>query len=164
VIVATTDDLLGYLADVVERAERYAATILPPADADAIAWRRQGETLAMDLEMRLPADPHSRPVELVLRERWRSSGRDRWDLAEYAYELHHHELDYRRALHRHDEAYFIRTFGVVTHEHCESPMGHPTCGHHAGDPVPEAMTGFLRLYDIWLTGRRPDCSALRCLE
>ncbi len=162
-IVATTDDLLRYLADVVDHAERYAATILPPNDADAIAWRLLGKTLAMDLEMRLPVDPRSRSVDLTLRERWRATGRDRWELSEYGHELRHHELDYRRALHRHDEGYFIRTFGVVTHEHCETLLGRPTCGHYAGDPVPEAITGFLRLYDIWLTGSLPDCEELRCL-
>jgi hypothetical protein len=165
VIVATSDDLLGYLADVIAHAERFGVTILPPNHADEVAWARDGDSLVMRIGMRLPAGTRSRPIELILSERWRASdGLDRWRLAEYAHELRHHELDYRRALHRHDEAHFIRAFGVVTHEHCESPMGYVTCRHYGGDPIGEARSGFERLYGIWLSGAQPDCSRLRCLE
>ena len=161
-IAASTGELLGYLADVIAEAERYGATILPPHDGDEVAWARDGDDLVMDVASRLPVERGSAPVDLVLQERWRPHGRA-WFMAEYGYELRHHQLDYRRALHRHDEEYFVRTHGVATHEHCESTMGHETCGHYAGEPVRGALDGLMRLYNVWLTGRKPDCSMLRCL-
>ena len=84
-------------------------------------------------------------------------------LVEYGYELRHLELDYRRALHRHDVEYFVRTFDVATHEHREAAMGVAACGHYAGEPVSGAIDGFRRLYNAWLSNAIPDCSQLRCL-
>jgi hypothetical protein len=81
---------------------------------------------------------------------------------EYAYELRHHEIGYRRAFHRHDEAYFVRKHGVATHEHCEATMGVEICSHYYGKPVVDAFDGFRRLYELWLTDLRPDCLALTC--
>ncbi len=161
-ITASTGELLGYLADVIAEAERYGATVLPPDDGDEVVWARDGDDLVMDVACRLPVDRGSAPVDLVLQERWRPHGRD-WRMAEYGYELRHHQLDYRRALHRHDEEYFVRTHGVATHEHCESTMGHEACGHYAGEPVRGALDGLFRLYNVWLSGQKPDCSTLRCL-
>jgi hypothetical protein len=152
VITASTGELLGYLADVIAEAERYGATVLPPDDGDEVVWANDGDGLVMDVA----------PVDLVLQERWRPHGRD-WLMAEYGYELRHHQLGFRRALHRHDEEYFVRTHGVATHEHCESTMGHETCGHYAGEPMRGALDGLMRLYSVWLTGRKPDCSTPRCL-
>lgn len=48
-IEATTDEILDYLADVIERAERFGATVLPPNDAETVAWERDGDDLFMDL-------------------------------------------------------------------------------------------------------------------
>jgi hypothetical protein len=164
VIEATTDEILGYLADVIERAERFGATVLPPNDAETVAWERDGDDLFMDLAVHPPVGRRARLVEIVLRERWRAVGSDRWELAEYGYELRHHELAYRRALHRHDVDYFVRTYGVATHEHCEATMGNPVCGHYlANPPCRGALDGFDRLYGVWLTGTKTDCSQLRCL-
>jgi hypothetical protein len=111
VIEATTDEILDYLADVIERAERFGATVLPPNDAETVAWERDGDDLFMDLAVHPPVGRRARLVEIILRERWRAVGSDRWELAEYGYELRHHELAYRRALHRHDVDYFVRTSG-----------------------------------------------------
>ena len=99
----------------------------------------------------------------MLQERWGPTAQDEWVLVEYGYELRHHELDYRYALHRHDVGYFVRAHDVATHEHCEATMGHAVCGHHAGEPVNGAIDGFRRLYGIWLSNTKPDCTRLRCL-
>ena len=162
-IAASTDQLLTYLADLIETAERFGATVLPPHDADDVAWEQDGGDLVLDLATRLPAGSRSRHVELVLQERWSPSPRGDWALEEYAYELRHHELDYRRALHRHDVESFVRTHDVATHEHCESTMGHVACAHYSGEPVSGAIDGFRRLYNVWLSNGKPDCSQLHCL-
>jgi hypothetical protein len=65
---------------------------------------------------------------------------------------------------RHDVNAFVRTCGVATHEHCEATMGNPACGHYlANPPCRGALDGFDRLYGVWLSGTKPDCSQLRCL-
>ena len=162
-IEATTDELLEYLVQVVERAERYGASVESP-DEEVVAWGRDGGDLIMDLLVYPPVSRTSKPVEIGLQERWRALGRERWELAEYGYELRDHELDYRRAFHRHDVEDFVHSFGIATHEHCEATMGHPACGHYAGEPCRGALDGLERLYVVWTEGRRPDCSRLRCLE
>ena len=163
-ITATTEGLLTYLADLIETVERYGATVLPPNDADEVHWGSSGNDLVLDLGTRLPSPHRVRPAELVLQERWVPGGRGRWELAEYGYELRDPALNYRRALHRHDVDRFVGAFDVVTHEHCEATMGVEICGHYAGEPVSGAIDGFFRLYGIWLTYSRPDCSELRCLD
>jgi hypothetical protein len=165
VTTATADDLLRYLADLVERLERYALTLLPPDDGDEIKLGREPDgDLVIDLETRLPAPPRAGDVELDLFERWSPAGREQWARVDYRYELRHHALGYRRAFHRHDTADFVRLYDVATHEHCESTIGLATCEPYAGDPIFDAFDGFERLYGLWLTDRRPDCSTLRCLR
>ncbi len=162
---ASTDDLLRYLADLVERLERYAVTVLPPDDGDQINMGREATgNLVIDLEARLPVPPRTGDVVLDLFERWSPAGRGRWERIDYRYELRHHELGYRRAFHRHDTAAFVRLYDVATHEHCESTIGHATCEHYYGEPVMDAFDGFEQLYELWLSDRAPDCSVLRCLD
>lgn len=163
-ILASTDDLLAYLADLVEELERYAVTLLPPDDSDEIALGQDPSGgLVIDLEGRLPVARRSRDVDLELFERWQPVGPAQWACVEYTYEIRHHELGYRRALHRHDEDYFVRMYGVATHEHCEAMMGVEACGHYDGQPVADAFDGFRRLYSTWLVDQKPDCLALICL-
>lgn len=162
-IEATTDELLGYLADMIERAERYGAIVEPPNDAPEVEWRREGENLLMDLDIR-PLFDRPTSVQITLRERWQPIGQDRWELAEYGYELRDFEHNYRRALHQHDVDYFVRRFGVSPHEHCETVMGSETCRHYAGAACYGALDGLERLYVVWTAGLKPDCSRMRCLE
>lgn len=162
--LASTDDLLAYLADLVEELERYAVTLLPPDDSDEIVLGQDpAGCLVIDLEGRLPVARRSRDVDLELFERWQPVGPDQWACIEYTYEIRHHELGYRRALHRHDEGYFVRMYGVATHEHCEAAMGVEACGHYYGPPVADAFDGFRRLYGTWVADQTPDCLALICL-
>ena len=162
--LASASDLFTYLADLVERLERYAITLLPPNDADEIALGKEPDgSLVIDLEGRLPTPRRSKDVDLLVFERWRAIDADEWVCVEYAYELRHRELDYRRALHRHDEDHFVRWFGVATHEHCEVPMGVVTCGHYRGMPVADAFDAFKRLYEESLGDEKPDCRGLPCL-
>jgi hypothetical protein len=164
VTLASTNELLAYLADLVEELERYAVTLLPPADSDEITLGQELDgSLVIDLEGRLPMSRRSRDVDLELFERWQLTGPDEWACVEYAYELRHHEIGYRRAFHRHDEDHFVRMHGVATHEHCEATIGVEVCGHYHGLPVADAFDGFRRLYHTWLTDQRPDCLALVCL-
>ncbi len=162
--VASESELLTYLADLVQELERYAVTLLPPDDGDVITLGQAGDgSLVVDLEGRLPASGRSKDVDIGLFERWRLVGADQWACVEYRYELRHHEIGYRRAFHRHDEEYFVRMYGVATHEHCEATIGVEACGHYYGPPVADAFDGFRRLYGTWLADGKPDCLALDCL-
>lgn len=164
-MIASADALLTYLADLIEEMERLAVTILPPNDADDVQLGEEEDgSLVIDLACRPPLDRRSADVEIETFERWRQTSRGRFERAEYAFEIRHHELGYRRAYHRHDTDRFLRAFDVATHEHCEAALGYPTCDHHFGDPVADARDGFRRLYGLWLTDEKPDCSKLTCLE
>lgn len=162
--LASTNELLAYLADLLEELERYAVTLLPPDEGDEITLGQDLDgSLVIDLEGRLPMSRRSSDVDLELFERWRLTGPDQWACVEYRYELRHHEIGYRRALHRHDEDHFVRMYGVATHEHCEATMGIEVCGDYYGEPVADAFDAFRRLYGNWLTDQTPDCLALTCL-
>lgn len=161
---ASRDDLLTYLADLVHHLERFAVTLLSPDDgADISLGHEPDGSFVVDLGARLPGTRRSKDVDLTIFERWRRVGLDEWVLDEYGYELRDHEIDFRRALHRHDVDAFVRSYGHATHEHCEPTIGVVDCHHYAGLPVADAFDGFERLYGVWLSGERPDCSALTCL-
>lgn len=162
--LATAHELLTYLADLVEHLDRFAVTVLPPDAGDHIMLGQEPDgSLVIDVGARLPVSRRSNDVDLSIFERWRPIGPDQWELAEYAYELLDREAGYRRAYHRHDVDAFVRAYGRATHEHCEATLRVAICGHYAGDPVEDAFDGFERLFGTWLTGERPDCSALTCL-
>lgn len=162
---ASRDELLTYLADLVEHLERFAVTVLPPDDGDHVTLGQEADgSLVIDVGARLPVSRRSEHVDLTIFERWRPMRPDQWELLEYAYELLDHSEDYRRALHRHDVDAFVRAYGRATHEHCEATMGVVVCGHYAGIPVEDAFDGFERLYGVWLAGERPDCTVLTCLS
>jgi hypothetical protein len=156
------DDLASHLIEIVEWGDRFAISWIA-VDEELVLGRESGGALVVDLEGRLPTKPRAQPVALDVFERWEPAPGGGYERGEYKFELQSHELDYRRALHAHDADYFIREFQVATHEHCESTMGVVACSHYFGFPVGHAIDGMSRLYDIWLTGDKPDCSALRCL-
>ena len=163
-MIATSDELLTYLADLVEEIERLAVTVLPPNAGDAIELGREPDgSLVIDLECRPPASRRSAPIDMEVFERWRSIGQDVYERSDYKFELRHRGLDYRRAFHRHDAEHFLDAYDVAMHEHCEATLGHVVCGHHGGEPVADAHDGFERIYDAWLANTKPNCNALPCL-
>jgi hypothetical protein len=161
---ATADDLITYLAGLVERLDSFAVTLLPPNAGEEVGLGREADkSLVIDLETRLPVARRAPDVELDLFERWTPARGDTFERTAYRYELRHRELGYRRSYHRHDVDHFVRSFDVATHEHCEASIGVSICSHYHGPPVVDAFDAFNRLYDLWLTGTAPDCTALRCL-
>ncbi len=162
-MIATEDGLLTYFADLIETVERFAVTVLAPNDADDVSIGRKNFDLLIDLECRPPLPRRSADVLILIFERWRPAGQDRYERVEYNFELRHGQLQYRRAFHRHHTEHFLRTFDVAIHEHCEAMLGHATCDHYFGEPIGDAEEGFIRLYDLWLTDEKPDCSKLHCL-
>jgi hypothetical protein len=163
-LIATEDGLLTYFADLIETIERFAVTVLPPNDADDVSIGRENGALVIDLECRPPLSGRSADVLIVIFERWRQAGPDRYERVDYRFEIRHDELQYRRAFHRHHAEHFLRAFDVATHEHCEATMGHTACDHYFGAPIGNAEEGFMRLYTLWLADEKPDCSRLRCLD
>lgn len=162
--LAAADDLITYLADLVERLDSFAVTLLPPNAGEEVGLGQEDDgSLVIDLETRLPVARRSPDVELDLFERWAPAGRDTFERTAYRFELRNRNLGYRRAYHRHDLDHFVRSFDVATHEHCEASIGVSTCSHYHGPPVVDALDAFNRLYDLWLTDAAPDCTALRCL-
>ncbi|MEO5703791.1 MAG: hypothetical protein ABIZ52_07830 [Candidatus Limnocylindrales bacterium] len=164
-MIASADELLTHLADLVEEIERLAVAVLPPNDEDQIALGREPDgSLVIDLECVPPTSRRKAAVDMEIFERWRPAGHDQYERSDYRFELRHRELDYRRAFHRHGEGHFLAAYDVATHEHCEVTMGHVVCRHYGGDPIVDAHDGFARVYDAWLSNRKPDCSALSCLD
>lgn len=156
------DDLASYLARFVDWGERLAISFVGVDDELPLGSEPDG-ALVIDLQGHLPAARATQPAELEVFERWQTIAGHGLARIEYRYELRHRALDYRRALHQHDEAHFLRQFNVATHEHCEATMGVEACGHYFGYPARDAFDAVTRLYDVWLSGAKPDCSALRCL-
>lgn len=163
-MIATEDGLLTYFADLIEEIERLAVTVLPPNHADVVSIGREKDALVIDLECRPPLSRRSTDVLIAIFERWRQTGSDHYERLDYKFEIRHNELQYRRAFHRHDAEHFLRTSDVATHEHCEGTMGYVTCDHYFGEPVGDAQEGFMRLYALWLSDEKPDCSKMRCLD
>ena len=162
--LASADDLITYLADLVGRLDSFAVTLLPPNAREEIGLGQEEDgSLVIDLEARLPVARRSPDVELDLFERWTPAGRDTFERTAYRFELRNRDRGYRRAYHRHDVDHFVRSFDVATHEHCEAAIGFSICSHYRGLPVGDAVDAFDRLYNLWLTDAAPDCSALRCL-
>jgi hypothetical protein len=160
----TEADLAAYLSAIVQWGERYAVTFVGIDEDDGLALGREPDgALVIDLEGRLPNPPRTRPDEIDVFERWRTVPGQGLVRVDYSFELRHRTLDYRRALHHHDEQHFVRQYQVATHEHCEATMGFVACGHYFGFPVQSAIDGMTRLYDTWQSGAKPDCSDLRCL-
>lgn len=156
----TDQELDDYLADIAKLLERYGTSLDPGhvTVEEAAAGARTFDILGS-----LPDGRQPPLASLAVRETWRPAGASTFERAEYAYELIDRERGYRRSFHLHDRDVFIRRFDVVVHEHCENPLGLPTCEHYEGTPLRDAFAGVLALMDAW-TGDPPDCSTLRCLE
>ena len=161
-IRASRQELGGYVRDLVATMERFGSTF---HDIDLLELRAHRDgTVRLDLTADLPWGPAAITPTVRMREVWRPEGVESVELAQYAYELLHPPLDYRRALHLHQPEAFLRAFGRPEHEHCEAPVGWAACEHVAGEPVRGAIDGFRRLLEVFVTGEPADCRALRCLD
>ena len=113
----------------------------------------------------LPGGGYPKNSRLELSDSWARQDRDRpWRLYEYTYELLDHERDTRYALHLHSADWFVQTFHVAVHEHCENPIGNPACKHYKGEPVDSGYDAVERLLRIWTEDEPSLCGTLPCLE
>ncbi len=64
----------------------------------------------------------------------------------------------------HDADWFVRTYRVVVHEHCERPIGTTHCDHFAGTPVRDGYEALDRLMETWTHDDPVDCTSYACLE
>jgi hypothetical protein len=156
--------MTDYLADLAQLAERYGITPGPPSNELLSPAIEPDGTRRFNLVGFLPDG--RQPPEAVIRvdERWRPhNDGDGYERSAYRYELIDHERGYRRAFHWHDESYFERRYGVVVHEHCESPVGSAPCPHYFGAPVRDGYRTIELLMSTWV-GDPPNCPDLPCLE
>jgi hypothetical protein len=105
---------------------------------------------------------HVANLVMLIERHGASLGAVGFERAAYAYELLDPERDLRRAFHLHDPEWFMARFLVLTHEHCEQPIGHARCAHLHGQPVRDAYRGIELLMAAWLD--EVDCTSLPCLE
>lgn len=158
-----SDRFDSHVASIAQQAERYGIVLDLPDDGPVTVEVERTGDRRFDLVGFLPDGRQPALSTIRLTERWRRVAPDLFERHEYAYELLDHERDLRRAFHRHDDAAFVRTFGVVVHEHCESPIGQSACGHHHGRPVKDGFQAVELLMRVWID-EQPDCADLPCLE
>lgn len=157
------DELLDYVANIAELAERYGLVLDLVMDGTLKIEVEPDGTHGFNIVGFLPDGRQPPLAVLHVAEKWRPEPNDRYERSAYRYELIDRERGVRRAFHRHDDRVFQRRFGVVVHEHCESPIGHAPCSHIFGAPVRDGYRGLELLVAAWIADT-PDCAALPCLE
>ena len=158
-----SEEHADYVVDMVELAERYGIVLDLPTDGPIEIEIEPDGTLRFGIVGYLP-DGRQPPLAVIeISEKWRPQTGDRYERSAYRYELLDRERGFRRAFHWHDEREFVRRFGVVVHEHCESPIGEAPCPHHFGSPVRDGFRAVELLMAAWVADP-PDCTALPCLE
>ena len=155
-------DLEEYVLDIAGLAERYGIVLEPGGNGETRIELGPAEERFFTMRGSMPNGRHPPPSVVEISERWASEGHE-YERTAYRYELIDHERDYRRAFHRHDDRYFERAFGVLVHEHCESPIGRVGCPHFFGPPVRDGFRAVELLMAVWV-GEALDCDALPCLE
>jgi hypothetical protein len=155
--------LSDHVADLAELAERYGI-VLENGDSEPLAIETEPDgAQRFAIVGFLPEERRAHVTRVEFAEKWRPSEDGAYERSAYRYELLDHERDFRRAFHRHDDPWFQRHFGVVVHEHCESPIGRPFCAHHFGPPIHDGYRAIELLMTAWVSDP-PDCAALPCLE
>ena len=155
----TRRGFLDHVANLVALIERYGASL---GAVDPVSVEDADLGLSFALEASLPGAGEAVQARLAVRERWSRSASDGFERAAYAYELLDPARDLRRAFHLHDPEWFMARFLVLTHEHCEQPIGLARCAHLHGQPVRDAYRGIELLMAAWLD--EVDCTSLPCLE
>ncbi len=155
-------ELDAYVADLAVLAERYGITLNLPDDASLSIETEPGESRRFDIVGSLPDGRRPPQATVQIAEKWQPVD-DAYERFAYRYELIDHQRDYRRAFHRHDDPWFASHFGVVVHEHCESPLGEAPCAHHFGAPIADGYKAIEALMSVWVADP-PECDDLPCLE
>ena len=155
-------ELDDYMADLAELAERYGVTLDLGEDGPLTVELEPDGARRFSIIGVLPNGRQPDTSRVAIREKWQPVVNDRLERSSYRFELIDEARDYRRAFHRHDERQFERRFGVVVHEHCESPVGHSACAHISGPPIKDGHRAIVLLIDAWVGP--PDCAGLPCLE
>ena len=151
------------LTSLAELAERYGIALDLPANGPLAIEIEPDGSHRFNLVGFLPDGRQPPKAVIRVAERWRPVSGGVYERSAYRYELIDHERDLRRAFHMHHAQEFERRFGVVVHEHCESPIGHAQCAHHFGPPVRDGFRAIEILMAAWVSDP-PDCAALPCLE
>jgi hypothetical protein len=156
--MATEAELARYVDDLTTILWNYGATLSAPFVLPAPNGHR---SFAIRAVLPGPAEPEA--PEIVLREVWRATGDDRFELAGYGYEFIERPLNRRRAFHRHDDATFMEQYSSVVHEHCEERLGHPTCEHYYGLPM-DAYEAIRAFTVLWGQPGPIGCDDFRCMS
>ena len=115
---------------------------------------------AIAAELAGPEAPKS--AVITAEEIWNPVGADRYERAEYGYDLIDYPANRRRAFHMHDVSAYLARRGVTAHEHCEELLGKPTCDHYLGFPVYSGYEGLNTLLACWSDPGPLGCARLRC--
>jgi hypothetical protein len=159
--VSAALDLEGYARQLSQRVASAGADIV----INNVEYEPGNLAARVSIVADLPGSGHPNSSRLELTDSWARSYRDRpWRLSEYTYELLDYERDARYALHFHDAEWFVNTFHVAVHEHCENPIGITACQHYRGDPVDSGYDAVGRLLRVWTEDEPIRCDALTCLE
>ena len=153
-------ELEEHVLNLADLTDRYGARIDAARDLEIL--HEPGGVASFRIVATLVEASTAPPSTIEFRERWLRGSDDRYERAAYAYELLDRGRRTRRAFHLHDPDWFQRRYLVVSHEHCEYPLGHASCEHVFGPPVRDAFRGLDLLFDAWTGG--VNCSDLPCLE
>lgn len=158
---ATLGSVEDYLVNVADLLERLGIDLRGDADLSLLDDLQGG--LSFELVGDLPDGHDPARAQVTIREGFDPAEGDRYVRARYEYELLDRARGFRRSFHLHFPDWFEQEFLVVTHEHCERPIGTVECEQYEGSPIRDAFAGVMALIDAW-TADPPDCAALRCLE
>ncbi|MDA8238054.1 MAG: hypothetical protein M0T75_09270 [Chloroflexi bacterium] len=155
--MATLVELRQYLGTLATILWNYGATFPVPT----LDNYETGE-VGFEFAAALPGAVSPEPAEIKLVEIWVPARHGDFHPGGYLYDFVEHPLNRRMAFHRHDEAYFVREFGVVVHEHCEERLKQPKCNHCFGLPV-NAYEAIRRFVSLWGQPAALGCAGLRCI-
>jgi hypothetical protein len=156
--VATRTELTIYLGRLATTLWNYGA-VFPGPTLDPFDDGSYG----FELVASMPGANQPRPATIKLVEVWIPTRRGDYSRAEYDYDFIEYPLNRRRAFHRHDEAAFLREYGVAVHEHCEEVLKKPACDHYLGLPV-DGDEAIRRFTALWGQPGPLGCAQLRCID
>jgi hypothetical protein len=126
--------------------------------------RYEAGEIGFEVDAEMSATGEEKPATIKAIEIWKPVGEDRYERAEYAYDLIDYPLDRRRAFHLHDASIYLARLGVTAHEHCEEVLGHPTCDHYLGLPQHSGYEALNALLACWSDPGPLGCAGLECVR